>query len=59
MLQNNKTIITILMVLNAIVLIGQLWPQGAPPFARSVNIVFLLFSFWFFIGSLKNKSNDK
>lgn len=30
------------MLLNAVVLLGQLWPEGAPPFARIVNIVFLL-----------------
>lgn len=31
-----------LLALNAIVLLGQLWPAGAPPFARSVNIACLL-----------------
>lgn len=31
----------ILLLLNAVVLLGQLWPEGAPPFARAVNIVFL------------------
>lgn len=29
-----------LFVLGALVLLGQLWPAGAPPFARSVNILF-------------------
>lgn len=28
-------------LVNALVLLGQLWPEGAPPFARTVNIVFL------------------
>jgi len=37
------------MVLNAVVLLGQVWPEGAPPFARIVNIVFLVLSFLFFI----------
>lgn len=32
----------VLLVLNAIVLLGQLWPEGAPPFARVVNIVCLV-----------------
>ena len=32
----------VLLVLNAIVLLGQLWPEGAPPFARVVNIVVLV-----------------
>ncbi len=31
----------LLLVLNAVVLLGQLWPEGAPPFARIVNILFL------------------
>ena len=31
----------ILLLLNVVVLLGQLWPEGAPPFARAVNIVFL------------------
>lgn len=29
-----------LFALGALVLLGQLWPAGAPPFARSVNILF-------------------
>ena len=31
-----------LLLLNAIVLLGQLWPAGAPPFARTANIVCLV-----------------
>lgn len=41
----------VLLVLNAIVLLGQLWPAGAPPFARAVNIVFLAANL-LFIGRL-------
>jgi len=37
-----KIALLILIILNLIVLLGQLWPEGAPPFARTVNIVFLL-----------------
>ncbi len=37
-----RTLLLLLVVLNAIVLLGQLWPEGAPPFARTVNIVFLV-----------------
>lgn len=37
-----KPILIVLLVLNAIVLLGQLWPEGAPPFARTVNIIFLV-----------------
>jgi hypothetical protein len=36
-------------VLNAIVLLGQLWPDGAPPFARVMNILFLLGSLTYFV----------
>ena len=35
----------ILLVMNCLVLLGQVWPQGAPPFARTVNIVFLVLTF--------------
>ena len=38
----NKPILIILLVLNAVVLLGQLWPEGAPPFARVVNLIFLV-----------------
>lgn len=31
----------VLIVGNAIVLLGQIWPEGAPPFARFVNIAVL------------------
>jgi hypothetical protein len=34
--------LAILLLLNAVVLLGQIWPAGAPPFARAVNILFLV-----------------
>ena len=37
----SRLVLLVLLILNAIVLLGQLWPAGAPPFARTVNIVFL------------------
>jgi hypothetical protein len=52
----NKTVLIILLVLNAVVLLGQLWPEGAPPFARVVNILFLVCSFVYFITSLRRKA---
>jgi hypothetical protein len=56
----NKSIIFILIILNAVVLLGQILPEGAPPFARIVNIIFLSMSFTFFIWILiKNKSETK
>jgi hypothetical protein len=39
---NKKAILIIIVVLNSIVLLGQLWPEGAPPFARTFNIVTLI-----------------
>jgi hypothetical protein len=39
-----RPLLLVLIVLNAVVLLGQLWPQGAPPFARAVNILFLVLS---------------
>lgn len=39
-----RPLVAVLLVLNAIVLLGQIWPEGAPPFARVVNIVFLIAS---------------
>lgn len=52
---NNKAIIIVLLILNTIVLLGQVWPEGAPPFARTVNIIFLCGSMLFFIVALKRK----
>lgn len=36
-----KAVLGVLLGLNAVVLLGQLWPEGAPPFAPAVNIVTL------------------
>jgi hypothetical protein len=48
-----KPLLIVLLILNAIVLLGQLWPEGAPPFARVVNIVFLCLSFLYFLFALR------
>lgn len=37
----SRSLLVVLLIVNAIVLLGQIWPDGAPPFARAVNIVFL------------------
>ena len=42
----------LLLPLNAIVLLGQIWPAGAPPFARYVNILFLALTFLTLLGRL-------
>lgn len=52
-----KPVLIILLVLNAIVLLGQIWPEGAPPFARIVNIIFLVLSLIFFVVVLGRKNN--
>jgi hypothetical protein len=40
-----------LVVLNLVVLLGQLWPEGAPPFARAVNIAFLVANLAFLVAA--------
>ncbi len=51
--KTQKTILIVLLVLNLVVLLGQLWPEGAPPFARAVNIVFLAGSLIYFLSAYK------
>ena len=48
----HRTVLIVLIVLNAVVLLGQLWPAGAPPFARNVNILFLVASLVYFVRAL-------
>ncbi len=47
-----KPVLIVLVVLNVVVLAGQVWPEGAPPFARAVNIAFLVASLLFFLHRL-------
>lgn len=54
-MQYKKPILVILLILNLVVLLGQLWPEGAPPFARTVNIVFLFASLVYFMMALSVK----
>ena len=59
MITQNKVLLLVLLVLNAIVLLGQLWPEGAPPFARLVNILTLAGDVLFFLNLYrKNKTSD-
>ncbi len=44
-----KPFLIILIILDIVVLSGQVWPEGAPPFARTVNITFLVLSLVFFL----------
>ena len=48
-----RAIIPVLLLLNIAVLVGQIWPEGAPPFARTVNIVFLAASLVYFVLALR------
>ena len=48
-----------LLVLNASVLLGQLWPEGAPPFARTVNILFLAGNLVFLFASLRTNTRAR
>jgi hypothetical protein len=52
-MNKRKLMLIVLIVLNIVVLLGQLWPEGAPPFARNINIIFLLASMIFFINQLR------
>ena len=52
-----KPIIIVLLLLNIVVLLGQVWPEGAPPFARTVNIIFLSGSLLYFIYLLRKGTN--
>jgi hypothetical protein len=51
-MKSKKSLIVILIFLNSIVLLGQIYPTGAPPFARVVNVIFLIFSLVFFISEV-------
>lgn len=48
--------LVLLILLNAIVLLGQLWPEGAPPFASTVNVVTLILNLAVFIVLLARKN---
>lgn len=58
MTRNKKILLIILIILNTVVLMGQIYPEGAPPFARIVNIVFLIASLIFFIILIKQKNDQ-
>jgi hypothetical protein len=52
-LKLTRPLLIVLIVLNAVVLLGQIWPEGAPPFARWVNLAFLLLNLAVLVGLLK------
>ncbi len=50
-----RKVLIVLLLVNAVVLLGQLWPEGAPPFARAVNIAFLIGTLVFFLRDLRRR----
>ena len=51
-MRTHPGVLIILVVLNCLVLLGQLWLEGAPPFARAINILFLLPSLFYFVAAM-------
>lgn len=49
-----RAFLIVMMIVNAVVLLGQLWPEGAPPFARIVNVAFLAVNVGFLGWSLRS-----
>lgn len=47
-----RSVLVLLVVLNAIVLLGLVWPEGAPPFARVVDVVTLSGNIAVFVASI-------
>jgi hypothetical protein len=37
----SRTVVVILLIANVLVLLGQIWPEGAPPFAHTVHLATL------------------
>ena len=58
MLNGKRSILIVLIIINAIALLGQIWPEGAPPFARIANIIFLVLNLFFFVSLFMNRKVD-
>lgn len=56
MIRSKKTLLVALIILNSVVLLGQIYPEGVPPFARTVNIIFLISSLIYFIVLARQKN---
>lgn len=46
-MNRKRIILIVLIVFNIMVLSGQIWPEGAPPFAKIVNISTLVLNLIF------------
>lgn len=47
-----RVILIALIILNIMVLAGQIWPTAIPPFAHKVNLTFLILSLSYFLVAL-------
>jgi hypothetical protein len=55
-----KGLLSILIILNLLILLGMLWPEGAPPFAPVVNMLTLVLNVAFLTYLLRmRKDTDK
>jgi len=51
-----RSLLWVLLVANAMVLLGHLWPEGAPPFAGSVTLGFLVVNLLLLVWLLRRKA---
>lgn len=56
---SSRALLLLLLALNVLVLLGQVWPAGAPPFARAVNIAFLVLSLGYFLDALRRAGRPR
>ena len=52
-----KPLCIVLLIANSLVLLGMLWPEGAPPFAATVNLVTLVANVVAFAGMLRGPAH--
>ncbi|HTF88152.1 MAG TPA: hypothetical protein VK843_07055 [Planctomycetota bacterium] len=55
----SRSLLVVLILVNVVVLLGQIWPEGAPPFARGVNIAFLAAILCLLVFLLKRRSGTR
>lgn len=56
-MSRHRAVLSALIVVNVMVLLGQVWPAGAPPFARVVNIGFLIASLGYFLRAITDSGS--
>jgi len=49
MIRVRRLVLFILIILNGLVFTGQVWPEGAPPFAAAVNITTLVLNMFYLV----------